>query len=71
MMQGQAGDYAAAALAFSVAGVLQTVADNLGEAAQHLYAEALLCEIQATLDALQETISGYAAEAQDLIGGIA
>ena len=66
-----AGDYAAGALALTVAGTLQAVADNLGEAAQHLDAEALVWEIRATLDALQDTISGYAAEAQDLIGGVA
>lgn len=71
MMQGQAGDYAAAALAFSVAGVLQTVADNLGEAAQHLDADSLVWEIQAALDGLQEVICGYQDEASDLIGGVA
>ena len=66
-----AGDYAAGALALTVAGTLQAVADELAEGTQHLDAEALVWEIRATLDALQDTISGYAAEAQDLIGGVA
>ena len=66
-----AGDNAAGALALTVAGTLQAVADELAEGTQHLDAEALVWEIRATLDALQDTISGYAAEAQDLIGGVA
>ncbi len=67
----KAESYAAGALALTIAGTLQAVAEQLAEGTQHLEAEALVWEIRATLDALQDTISGYAAEAQDLIGGVA
>ncbi len=67
----KAESYAAGALALTVAETLQAVAEELAEAAQHLDAEALVWEIRAALDALQDTICGYQDEASDLIGGVA